>query len=108
MRTFCYSYPLVKHIQNTHDVASVEKDDDIPLVDDEGGDDDPLLHIDPAVHDDNPVVPEAQPLEHELNEHDVRKSAAIFVANMKASRKEDIERENLLQNFDQFQNPFAQ
>lgn len=90
MRTFRYSYALVRHIQNTHDVAGDENDNDIPFVDDDGGgddggDNDPVLHMDPAVHGDNPVVPDEQPLEHELDEQDVTKSAAIFVAKMKAS-----------------------
>lgn len=87
MRTFRYSYALVRHIENTHDVAGDENDNDIPFVDDgdDGGDNDPVLHMDPAVHGDNPVVPDEQPLEHELDEQDVTKSAAIFVAKMKAS-----------------------
>ena len=148
MRTFRYSYALLRHIQNTHDVAGVDNaDNDIPIVDDDDDGDYPVLHIDPALHDDNPVAPDEQPHEQELGEQDVKNSAAIFVAKMKApssmvqstvdhvvteasnlfsdivgmlkrktevflqSKKigeDDIERENLLQVFYQFQNPFAQ
>ena len=96
MRTFRYSYALLRHIQNTHDVAGVDNaDNDIPIVDDDDDGDYPVLHMNPALHDDNPVAPDEQPHEQELGEQelgeqelgeqDVKKSAAIFVAKMKAS-----------------------
>ena len=148
MRTFRYSYALVRHIENTHDLAGVEShDNDIPVVDDNDEDDEPVPQIYPTVHGDDLTVPEEQPPEDELDEEDVRHSAAVFVAKMKASSstvqstvdhvvteasnlfsdvigklkrkteeflqsknigEDDIQRKNLLDVFDECQNPFAQ
>ena len=86
MRTFCYSYALVRHIENTHGLVSVEShDNDIPVVHDSGEDDDPAAQIHPSVHGDDLAVPQEQPPEHDLDEEDVRNSAAVFIAKMKAS-----------------------
>ena len=77
MRTFRYSYTLIRHIESTHDNADVENGNGIPMVGNNGGDDDPIPHL-------NPMVPEKH-VQQDLDDQDVRTSAATFVAKMKAS-----------------------
>ena len=77
MRTFRYSYTLIRHIKITHDNGDVENGNGIPMVGNNGGDDDPIPHL-------NPMVPE-QHVQQDLDEQDVRTSAATFVAKMKVS-----------------------
>ena len=77
MRTFRYSYALVRHIESIH--GDPENDNGVPIMD---GNDQPMGHVNPA---DNDVVPDEQPVLPVMNEDQVKKSVGVFVAKMKAS-----------------------
>jgi hypothetical protein len=148
MRTFRYSYALIRHIQSKHGITDVENENVQLADDDDDLDDDPDDDPVPDVNlDINPAVAVERHSELNLEQSDVTNSAAVFVAKMKASSstvqstvnhvvketsnlfsevigtlkrkteellqsknigEDDIEREDLLQLFDQFQNPFVQ
>jgi hypothetical protein len=80
MRTFRYSYALIRHIQSTHGITDVENENVRLVVDNDDGDPVPDVNLDIT-----PAVAIKRHPELNLEESDVTNSAAVFVAKMKAS-----------------------